>query len=55
MSTKAAPTVSTIERVLEDLDEWYGRVKKIREKLGRLKRGSPAYPDLLNDLWAEVD
>jgi hypothetical protein len=37
------------------VDEWYGRVHRIRQKLGRLKRGSEPYLDLLPDLWTEVD
>jgi hypothetical protein len=37
------------------VDEWYARVHKIRQKLGRLRRGSEAYLDLLPDLWVELD
>ena len=55
MKTKTAPTLATIERLFDEVDEWYGRVQKIRQKLGRLPRGSEAYLDLLPDLWTEVD
>jgi hypothetical protein len=54
MSTKTAPSLSTIERILDEVDEWYGRVRQIRTKLARLKRGSPAYLDLLPDLEVEL-
>jgi hypothetical protein len=55
MKTKTTPTVETIERLFDEVDEWYGRVHRIRQKLGRLKRGSEPYLDLLPDLWTEVD
>jgi hypothetical protein len=55
MKTKTAPTLATIERLFDEVDEWYGRVQKIRQKLGRLQRGSEAYLDLLPDLWTEAD
>ncbi len=55
MKTKTPPTLETIERLFDEVDEWYGRVHKIRQKLGRLQRGSEAYLDLLPDLWTEVD
>jgi hypothetical protein len=54
MSTKTAPSLSTIERILDEVDEWYGRVRQIRTKLARLKRGSPTYLDLLPDLEVEL-
>jgi hypothetical protein len=55
MKTKTTPTLETIERLFDEVDEWYGRVHRIRQKLGRLKRGSEPYLDLLPDLWTEVD
>ncbi len=55
MATKATPTLSTIEGLLDEVDEWYGRVSKIRRKLRRLPRGSEAYLNLLPDLWVELD
>jgi hypothetical protein len=54
MSTKTALSISTIERILDEVDEWYGRVHKIRHKLSRLRRGSAAYLDLLPDLEVEL-
>jgi hypothetical protein len=36
--------------LFEEVDEWYGRVHAIREKLAKLKRGSEAYLNLLSDL-----
>jgi hypothetical protein len=34
MKTKTPPTLETIERLLDEVDEWYGRVRKIRKRLG---------------------
>jgi len=55
MKTKTTPTLETIERPFDEVDEWYGRVHRVRQRLGRLKRGSEPYLDLLPDLWTEVD
>lgn len=55
MPTKAAPTLSTVERLLDEIDEWYERVRKIRQKLSRLKRGTGAYLDLLPELLVETE
>jgi hypothetical protein len=55
MKAKTAPTLATIERLFDEVDEWYGRVQKIRQKLSRLQRGGEAYLDLLPDLWTEAD
>lgn len=55
MKTKTTPTLEAVERLFDEVDEWYGRVHRIRQKLGRLKRGSEPYLDLLPDLWTEVD
>jgi len=35
MATKAAPTLETVEHFLDELDEWYGRVRRVRQRLGR--------------------
>jgi hypothetical protein len=55
MATKTAPSLSTVERLLDEVDEWYGRVQGIRQKLVLLRRGSEAYLDLLPDLDVELD
>ncbi len=55
MATRTIPTVETVERLVDEVDEWYGRVRKIRQKMGRLKCGSEAYQNLLADLWVELD
>ncbi|MGC9995563.1 MAG: hypothetical protein ABSE79_09595 [Terriglobia bacterium] len=55
MATKTAPSLSTVERLLDEVDEWYGRVQGIRQKLVPLRRGSEAYLDLLPDLDVELD
>jgi len=55
MATKTVPSLSTVERLLDEVDEWYGRVQGIRQKLVPLRRGSEAYLDLLPDLDVELD
>jgi len=55
MATKTAPKLSTVERLLDEVDEWYGRVQGIRQKLALLPLGSEAYLDLLPDLDVELD
>jgi len=55
MATKTAPALETVERLFDEVDEWYDRVHAIRRKLAKLKRGSEPYLDLLNDLWVESD
>lgn len=41
--------------VLDEVDEYSGRLQKIRRKLSRLRRGSDAYLDLLPDLEVVLD
>ena len=55
MATQITPTLSTIERLLDEVDEYSGRLEKIRTKLSRLRRGSEAYLDLLPDLEVVLD
>ena len=55
MATKTAPTFSTVERLLDEVDESYGQVQDIRQRLAPLPRGSEAYLDLLPDLDVELD
>jgi hypothetical protein len=55
MATKTAPDLSTVERLLDEVDEWYGRVQEVRQRLGLLPRASGAYLDLLPDLEVELD
>jgi len=55
MSAKTAPAIETVERLFDEVDEWYQRVHGVRQKLAKLKRGSEAYLDLLSDLWVEAD
>ncbi len=54
MTTKTAPTLETLEGLLNEVCEWYGHVSKITGKMGRVKRGSEAYLDQLSDLWVEL-
>jgi hypothetical protein len=55
MATKTAPSLSTVERLLDEVDEWFGRVHELRQKLATLPRGSEEYLDILPDLDVELD
>lgn len=55
MATKTVPSLETIERLLDEVEEWSGRVSKIRRKMARVKGGTEAYEDLLADLWVELE
>ncbi len=48
------PNLSTVERLLEEVDEWCGRVAQIRKRMSRLHPGSEPYLDMLSDLWVEL-
>jgi hypothetical protein len=54
MRTQAPPSLETIEGILDEVDEYYNRVSRIRQKLRRHKRGSEPYLDLLPDLEVEL-
>ena len=55
MRTQAPPTLETIEGLLDEVDEWYCRLQRIRQKMRRHKRGSEAYLELLVDASVELD
>jgi predicted nucleic acid-binding Zn-ribbon protein len=55
MATQTIPTLSTIARLLDEVDEWYARVRKVRQRLERHRPGSEPYLDLLPDLETELD
>jgi hypothetical protein len=55
MRTQAPPSLETIEGILNEVDEYYDRVSRIRQKMRRHKRGSEPYLELLADLSVEVD
>jgi hypothetical protein len=54
MTTKTAPRLETVERLIEEVEEWSGRVHKIRQKMSRVKRESDPYQDLLSELSVEL-
>ena len=54
MTTKTAPRLETVERLIEEVEGWSGRVHKIRQKMSRVKRESDPYQDLLSELSVEL-
>ena len=55
MPTRIIPTLSTIERLLDEVEEYSGRLQKVRHKLNRLRQGSEAYLNVLLDLEIVLD
>ena len=55
MTTKTTPSLSTVERLLDEVEEWAGRVQAIRRKLTALPRGGEQYLDQLPGLDVELD
>jgi chromosome segregation ATPase len=55
MAMKVVPRLSTIETMLDDVDEYARNVLELRRRLKRLKPGSSAYHDLLPDLSVQLD
>ncbi len=48
------PTLETVELLVDEVREYYNRFNRLRRKLGRLRRGSEPYLDLLADLDVEL-
>ncbi|MGD0456631.1 MAG: hypothetical protein ABSC21_02670 [Terriglobia bacterium] len=55
MATKIVPSLETVEGLIVEVEEWYERVRKIRQKMTCVERGSDPYQDLLSELWVELD
>jgi hypothetical protein len=54
MATKIVPSLETVEGLIAEVEEWSGRVHKIRQKMSRVKRESDPYQDLLSELSVEL-
>jgi uncharacterized coiled-coil DUF342 family protein len=55
MATRTVPRLDTVERLIEEVEEWSGRVHRIHQKMSRVKRESDPYQDLLSELSVELD
>jgi reverse gyrase len=55
MATKIVPSLETVEGLIVEVEQWYERVRKIRQKMTAVERGSDPYQDLLSELWVELD
>jgi hypothetical protein len=55
MATKIVPSLETVEGLIVEVEEWYERVRKIRQKMTCVQRGSDPYQDLLSELWVELE
>ena len=54
MATKTVLRPETVERLIDEVEEWSERVHKLRQKLNRVKRESEPYQDVLCELSAEL-
>jgi hypothetical protein len=54
MGTKIVPSLETVEGLIAEVEEWAGRVHKIRQKMSRVKQESDPYQDLLSELSVEL-
>jgi hypothetical protein len=55
MATRMAPSLQTVEGLVAEVEQWYERARKVRQRMSRVKLGSEAYQDLLSELWVELD
>jgi hypothetical protein len=55
MATKIVPSLETVEGLIVEVEEWYERVRKIRQKMTGVERGSDPYQDLLSELSVYLD
>ena len=53
MAPKIVPSLETVEGLIVEVEEWYERVRKIRQKMTRVERGSDQH--LLSELWVELE
>jgi hypothetical protein len=53
MAPKTVPSLETVEGLIAQVEEWYERVRKIRQKMTRVERGSDQ--DLLSEHWVGLD
>jgi uncharacterized coiled-coil DUF342 family protein len=55
MATKIVPSLETVEGLIVEVEEWYERIRKIRQKMDGVKRESDPYQDLLSELSVYLD
>lgn len=55
MPVKTAVRPSTIEKTLDDVEEWLERISTIRKKMHRTRVGSESYIDHLPALTVELN
>jgi hypothetical protein len=55
MATKTVPTLSTVERMLDEVTEYAQAVEVLRRRLKRHRPASVGYHDLLPELSVQLD
>ena len=55
MATKIVPNLETVGGLIVDLEEWYVRIRTIRQKMSAVNRGTDAFQDLLSELSVYLD
>ena len=55
MDAKTVPSLETVEGLIVDVEEWYERIRKIRQKMSGVKRGTDPCQNLLSELSVYLD
>ena len=55
MDTRTVPSLETVEGLIVDVEEWYERIRTIRQKMKDTERGTDPYQDLLSELSVYLD
>ena len=55
MDTRTAPGLETVEGLIVDVEEWYERIRTIRQQMKGTERGTDPYQDLLSELSVYLD
>jgi hypothetical protein len=53
MAPKIVPSLEAVEGLIVEDEEWHEQVRKIRQKMTRVERGSDH--DFLSELWVELE
>jgi hypothetical protein len=55
MDTRTVPNLETVEGLIVDVEEWYERIRKIRQRMRATEPGTDPYQELLSELSVYLD